>query len=67
MNFLKDFSVGVVTIAAIVLVVQAFMFVPTLFGFSEDVGSYAFFSVMGVYFAWVFGGLTRSIYFKEKN
>lgn len=67
MNFLKDFGVGVLAISAIVLVVQAFMFLPTLFGFSEGVGTYAFYTVLGVYFTWAFGGLTRSVYFKEKN
>ena len=67
MNFLKDFGLGVVTIAAVVLVTQTFMFVPTLFGFSENVGAYVFFGILGVYFTWIFGGLTRSVYFKEKN
>ena len=67
MNFLKDFGVGVLAISAIVLATKGIIYAPTLFGFSEEVGGNIFLAIVGLYIAWVFGGLTRSIYFKEKS
>ena len=67
MNFLKDFGVGIAAVAAVVLVSQGIMYLPTLFGFTKEIGGYLFLGIMGVYITWIFGGLTRSIYFKEKS
>ena len=67
MNFLKDFGIGIAAVAAVVLVSQGIMYLPTLFGFTKEIGDYLFLGIMCVYFTWIFGGLTRSIYFKEKS
>ena len=64
MNCVKDFGIGRAAIAAVVLITQGVVYLPTLFGFEEKVGAYILLGTAFVYIGWVFGGLTRSIYFK---
>ena len=54
--------VGSVILGAGIAVVQGVVYFPTLFGYTEKEGARIFFTLVGIYLTYVFGGITRSVY-----
>ena len=62
---LKDFGFGVVTALLIIGLVSALIGIGELVGAASDTIRLAIATPFFLYFTYLFGGLTRSIYFKK--
>lgn len=62
---LKDFGVGVATVLLIAGVIFAFISIGELAGATSDTIRLAIAAPFFLYFTYLFGGLTRNIYFKK--
>lgn len=62
---LKDFGVGVATVLLIAGVIFAFISIGELVGATSDTIRLAIAAPFFLYFTYLFGGLTRNIYFKK--
>ena len=62
---LKDFGFGVATVVLIIGLVSALIGLGELVGATSDTIRIALATPFFIYFCYIFGGLTRSIYFKK--
>jgi|TARA_R110002124_G_scaffold205084_2_gene371379 hypothetical protein len=62
---LKDFGFGILTVAGIVGLISALIGLGELVGATSDTIRLALAVPFFVYFTYLFGGLTRNIYFKK--
>jgi hypothetical protein len=62
---LKDFGFGILTVAGIVGLISAFIGLGELVGATSDTIRLALAVPFFLYFTYLFGGLTRNIYFKK--
>tara|TARA_B110000285_G_scaffold59025_1_gene67661 strand:- start:2151 stop:2354 length:204 start_codon:yes stop_codon:yes gene_type:complete len=62
---LKDFGFGILTVAGIVGLISAFIGLGELVGATSDTIRIAIAIPFFLYFTYIFGGLTRNIYFKK--
>lgn len=65
MEKMKDLAVGIVATLSVVALTYGFFFVAEMVGGSKDFARYAAYVVLGLVFAYNFGGLTRSVFFGE--
>lgn len=65
MEKVKDLVVGLTFMAGLVGLTYGFLFAAEMVGGSKDFARYAAYSVFVLAFAYNFGGLTRSVFFKE--
>ena len=62
---LKDFGFGILTVAGIVGLISALIDLGELVGATSDTIRLALAVPFFLYFTYLFGGLTRNIYFKK--
>jgi|TARA_B110000908_G_scaffold128151_1_gene150482 hypothetical protein len=62
---LKDFGFGILTVAGIVGLISALIGLGELVGATSDTIRLALAVPFFLYFTYLFGGLTRNIYFKK--
>tara|TARA_B110000977_G_scaffold3464_1_gene4785 strand:+ start:28 stop:231 length:204 start_codon:yes stop_codon:yes gene_type:complete len=62
---LKDFGFGILTVAGIVGLISALIGLGELVGATSDTIRIALAVPFFLYFTYLFGGLTRNIYFKK--
>lgn len=62
---LKDFGFGILTVAGIVGLISALIGLGELVGATSDTIRLALAVPFFLYFTYIFGGLTRNIYFKK--
>ena len=62
---LKDFGFGILTVAGIVGLISALIGLGELVGATSDTIRIAIAIPFFLYFTYIFGGLTRNIYFKK--
>ena len=67
MEIVKNTFVGAAVISTIVLAVYALMEISIFFGGGREVGQYIFFTIIGLFTAYNFGGLTRTIFFNKQK
>jgi hypothetical protein len=64
-EIVKDFGFGAATVIAIIGLVSALIGLGQLVGAADDTIRLALAAPFFLYFTYIFGGLTRSIYFKK--
>ena len=64
-NAAKDFGFGIATVAAIIGIISALIGIGEMVGAADDTIRLALAAPFFLYFIYIFGGLTRSIYFKK--
>ena len=62
---LKDFGFGILTVAGIVGLISALIGLGELVGATSDTLRIALATPFFIYFCYIFGGLTRTIYFSK--
>jgi|TARA_B110000259_G_scaffold104212_1_gene119834 hypothetical protein len=64
-NAAKDFGFGIATVLGVIGIISAFIGIGELVGATSDTIRLALAIPFFLYFTYIFGGLTRSIYFKK--
>jgi|TARA_B110000240_G_C13507099_1_gene456946 hypothetical protein len=64
-EILKDFGFGIATVLAVIGIISAFIGLGELAGATSDTIRLAIATPLFLYFTYIFGGLTRNLYFKK--
>lgn len=64
-EILKDFGFGIATVLAVIGIISAVIGLGELAGATPDTIRLAIATPLFLYFTYIFGGLTRNLYFKK--